>query len=175
MICHAAYEDEQLCHLSILGHTDSGIEVCFSDAETYCRGTLNTTTGHLEGDVKQLQHGEEGFWVPSDQATHRFNLIAQPLEESTRRKRAWQWVSAMRVLPEMARFGVGLHIWQAICTLQASKKDAMYPDCLRALREAAEQVLESGGAEEHPPAVRQWLMLWDLVTIQAEALACKLR
>jgi hypothetical protein len=51
------------------------IEIEFRDAETVCKGIIDVNERTIKGTVSQLVYqGEEGFYLPSNTATHQFNL-----------------------------------------------------------------------------------------------------
>mmetsp|Transcript_10411 Transcript_10411/g.18724 ORF Transcript_10411/g.18724 Transcript_10411/m.18724 type:complete len:564 (-) Transcript_10411:36-1727(-) len=74
---HAAYGDLQACHISFgISAATAQVEVSFSDSETFCEGTVDIATGAVSGRVNQLVQGEEGFFEPSAEVTHTFELAA---------------------------------------------------------------------------------------------------
>lgn len=90
---HAAYGDEQACHLDLgvcsanSERTEGGRapEVCvrWADGETICEGVVEISLSEdsraphcvVRGQVKQLLQGEEGFYEPAQQATHTYELF----------------------------------------------------------------------------------------------------
>eukprot|EP00656_Telonema_subtile_P048426 TRINITY_DN5765_c0_g1_i3.p1 TRINITY_DN5765_c0_g1~~TRINITY_DN5765_c0_g1_i3.p1 ORF type:complete len:457 (+),score=102.61 TRINITY_DN5765_c0_g1_i3:81-1451(+) len=73
---HAAYGDEQSCTLELGAPTapGSGVSVSYYDCETQCDGTLDLSNGNITGTVRQLVHGDAGFYHPADKVTHTFEL-----------------------------------------------------------------------------------------------------
>lgn len=59
LLCrHAGYGDEQFCEL-----------------ETVCTGLLDLAQGAVRGTVAQLRSSEDGFFFPSSEVTHTFDLV----------------------------------------------------------------------------------------------------
>eukprot|EP00403_Amphidinium_massartii_P011689 CAMPEP_0178414300 /NCGR_PEP_ID=MMETSP0689_2-20121128/22966_1 /TAXON_ID=160604 /ORGANISM="Amphidinium massartii, Strain CS-259" /LENGTH=382 /DNA_ID=CAMNT_0020035587 /DNA_START=123 /DNA_END=1268 /DNA_ORIENTATION=+ len=76
---HAAYGDLQACHIdfrTVSTGSTCKVEVSYADSETFCEGTLDIETGKVSGKVNQLVQGEEGFFEPSAEVTHTFELVA---------------------------------------------------------------------------------------------------
>eukprot|EP00041_Stephanoeca_diplocostata_P002462 m.26857 g.26857 ORF g.26857 m.26857 type:complete len:512 (-) comp13381_c0_seq5:2780-4315(-) len=78
---HEAYGDVQSCDIAIsIVKTECGrseIRINYQDEETICKGRLDLQNKTLSGNVSQLQLGEEGFEVASDEVTHTFTLKFQ--------------------------------------------------------------------------------------------------
>eukprot|EP00658_Telonema_sp_P-2_P082120 TRINITY_DN8600_c0_g1_i4.p1 TRINITY_DN8600_c0_g1~~TRINITY_DN8600_c0_g1_i4.p1 ORF type:complete len:410 (+),score=79.90 TRINITY_DN8600_c0_g1_i4:209-1438(+) len=73
---HAAYGDEQCCNLLLEppASPGDGVRISYYDCETQCNGTMEVGTGEIRGTVRQLVHGETGFYHPSNVVTHTFEL-----------------------------------------------------------------------------------------------------
>ena len=71
---HAAYYDEQICQINVSQTAEGRIEISYADGETHCTGVVNSALNTISGSVKQLLMGEEGFYVPSAQVSHTFEL-----------------------------------------------------------------------------------------------------
>lgn len=83
LVFHTAYGDCQACHLRVT--TGAGaLSISYSDFETRCSGVLclgsvDVTSDEdiectLRGGVQQLVQGEAGFFEPSEEVTHTFEL-----------------------------------------------------------------------------------------------------
>lgn len=73
---HAAYGDLQSCTLDLAAPIapGAGVSVSYYDCETQCNGILDLASGNITGTVRQLVHGDAGFYHPADQVTHTFEL-----------------------------------------------------------------------------------------------------
>mmetsp|Transcript_9365 Transcript_9365/g.24108 ORF Transcript_9365/g.24108 Transcript_9365/m.24108 type:complete len:541 (-) Transcript_9365:612-2234(-) len=99
-VCHEAYEDRQACDVNIKVVRDGGgIQVDYRDGETICSGTLDVASKEINGNVRQLEFGEEGFEYPAEEVTHTFKLSAVVEADAVVRQRA----ELMRAQRECAR------------------------------------------------------------------------
>lgn len=73
---HSAYGDEQSCNVDLEPPEEAGnlVRISYSDCETQCSGTVDAVTGQIRGTVRQLIHGDAGFYHPSTDVTHTFEL-----------------------------------------------------------------------------------------------------
>jgi len=73
---HSAYGDEQSCNVDLEPPEEAGnlVRISYSDCETQCSGTVDAATGQIRGTVRQLIHGDAGFYHPSTDVTHTFEL-----------------------------------------------------------------------------------------------------
>lgn len=87
LVRHAAYGDEQVCHLnfsnassdSVTPISSPEVRINYADGETLCDGVVELGPGEagctVRGRVMQLVQGEEGFYEPSTEVTHTFKLF----------------------------------------------------------------------------------------------------
>ena len=74
---HAAYGDSQSCTVQLdpASARGEGVKLSYYDCETQCSGTVEPMTGRLRGVVRQLIHGDAGFYHPSSDVMNTFELF----------------------------------------------------------------------------------------------------
>mmetsp|Transcript_17548 Transcript_17548/g.41323 ORF Transcript_17548/g.41323 Transcript_17548/m.41323 type:complete len:513 (+) Transcript_17548:3-1541(+) len=71
---HSAYGDDQVCGLAIYVDEEQVAHLDYADSETVCKGIIHLAEQKISGRVFQYVESDDGYFHPSAEATHTFEL-----------------------------------------------------------------------------------------------------